>query len=105
MTDKLVTTTISDLYQQNKLIFSRGRYNILDCGVRTGKTYWALNHLQEFTRDNTAHRILFLVDTLSLKASLLEQYPDHCCDADVMWQNAANSWSAEDNNKIGIMCY
>lgn len=105
MTQKLVTTTISDLYQQNKLEFSRGRYNILDCGVRTGKTYWALNHLQAFTRDGEARRILFLVDTLALKSSLLEQYPDHCCDADIMWQQEESSWSVEDYNKIGVMCY
>jgi hypothetical protein len=38
-------TTVTDLAQQEKLIFSRGTYNILDCGIRTGKTYWAVNHL------------------------------------------------------------
>jgi len=38
--------TVTDLADQNKLLFRRGVYNILDCGVRTGKTYWAVNNLQ-----------------------------------------------------------
>ena len=38
-------TTVTDLAAQNKLVFRRGVYNILDCGIRTGKTYWAVNHL------------------------------------------------------------
>lgn len=43
--------TVSDLQLQNKLNFSRGTYNIIDCGIRTGKTYWAVNNLKQFTRD------------------------------------------------------
>ena len=58
---------VSDLDVQNKLLFRRGDYNILDCGVRTGKTYWAVNNLTQFTRDGKANRILFLVDTTALK--------------------------------------
>ena len=33
--------TVSDI----KLKFEKGRYNIIDCGIRTGKTYWAVNNL------------------------------------------------------------
>jgi type I site-specific restriction endonuclease len=39
----------------------------LDCGIRTGKTYWAVNNLKQFTRDEQLNRILFLVDTNALK--------------------------------------
>ena len=39
-------STVTDLAIQNKLFFQRGTYNIIDCGVRTGKTYWAVNNLQ-----------------------------------------------------------
>jgi len=28
-----------------------------------------------------------------------------CCDADELWERSESSWSAEDTNKIGIMCY
>jgi len=38
-------TTVTDLQTTNNLIFSRGVYNIIDCGTRTGKTYWAVNNL------------------------------------------------------------
>ena len=38
-------TTVTDLAATRQLFFRRGIYNILDCGVRTGKTYWAANHL------------------------------------------------------------
>jgi len=38
-------TTVTDLANDNKLNFRRGMYNILDCGIRTGKTYWAVNNL------------------------------------------------------------
>ena len=103
--DNLPAITVTDLYNDNKLKFFRGRYNILDCGVRTGKTYWAVNNLKDFTRDGQARRILFLVDTLALKDSILTQYCDNCCDADIMWQRDENSWSVEDYNKIGVMCY
>lgn len=103
--DKVTDVTVSDLHDQNKLIFLRGKYNILDCGTRTGKTYWAINHLREYTRDGQSRRILFLVDTIALKNSILASYPDHCCDADQMWQRPEGTWSAEDTNKIGIMCY
>lgn len=95
--------TVSDLQIQNKLVFRRGDYNILDCGVRTGKTYWAVNNLQQFTRDGQLNRILFLVDTTALKDSIIEQYSDNCTSADIMWENPS-SWG-ECVNKIGIMCY
>ena len=38
-------TTVTDLANQDKLFFRRGMYNIIDCGTRTGKTYWAVNNL------------------------------------------------------------
>lgn len=95
--------TVSDLQLQNKLVFRRGDYNILDCGVRTGKTYWAVNNLQQFTRDGQLNRILFLVDTTALKDSIIEQYSDSCTNADIFWENPS-SWG-ECVNKIGVMCY
>jgi len=45
METKLASVTVSDLQDTGKLNFLRGRYNILDCGVRTGKTYWAVHNL------------------------------------------------------------
>lgn len=93
---------VSDLDLQNKLVFRRGDYNILDCGVRTGKTYWAVNNLTRFTRDNKAGRILFLVDTTALKDSIIATYGDSCTDADILWE--PSTFSIEEN-KIGIMCY
>lgn len=95
--------TVTDLQAQNKLVFRRGDYNILDCGVRTGKTYWAVNNLQQFTRDGQLNRILFLVDTTALKDSIIEQYGDNCTNADIFWENPS-SWG-ESVNKIGVMCY
>lgn len=97
------TTTVSDLQVQNKLIFRRGDYNILDCGVRTGKTYWAVNNLQQFTRDGQLNRILFLVDTTALKDCIIEQYADSCANADLLWESP--SFWGESINKIGVMCY
>lgn len=97
------TTTVSDLQEQNKLIFRRGDYNILDCGVRTGKTYWAVNNLQQFTRDGQLNRILFLVDTTALKDCIIEQYADSCANADLLWESP--SFWGESINKIGVMCY
>ena len=97
--------TVTDLANTNQLFFRRGDYNILDCGVRTGKTYWAINHLAEFTRDGNLNRILFLVDTTALKDSILMQYPDHCIEADETWESGPGWWGIEDRNKIGIMCY
>ena len=97
------TTTVSDLQVQNKLIFRRGDYNILDCGVRTGKTYWAVNNLQQFTRDGQLNRILFLVDTTALKDNIIEQYADSCANADLLWESP--SFWGESINKIGVMCY
>jgi hypothetical protein len=91
--------TVSDI----DLKFARGRYNIIDCGIRTGKTYWAINNLKNFTRDGNLNRILFLVDTNSLKESLLINYEDDCCDADDWW--CAHSTWGEQTNKIGVMCY
>ena len=95
-------TTVTDLQEQKKLIFRRGDYNILDCGIRTGKTYWAVNNLTQFTRDNQQNRILFLTDTSALKDQIIEQY-DNCMDVDEFWENK-NAWG-EHCDKIGIMCY
>ena len=95
--------TVSDLQLQNKLIFRRGDYNILDCGIRTGKTYWAINNLKQFARDQQLNRILFLVDTTALKEQILEQYSEECTNADMFWENPS-LWG-EQHNKIGIMCY
>ena len=67
-------TTVTDLQEQQKLIFRRGDYNILGCGIRTGKTYWAINNLAQFTRDGNLNRILFLTDTTALK----DQAEDRC---------------------------
>lgn len=97
-------TTVSDLQQQKKLVFRRGDYNILDCGIRTGKTYWAINNLAQFTRDGKLSRILFLVDTSSLKQQLISQYSDSCVEADELWQSSG-SWPGDNINKIGVMCY
>ena len=38
-------TTVTDLARTNQLFFRRGTYNIINCGIRTGKTYWAVNNL------------------------------------------------------------
>lgn len=97
--------TVTDLQQQQKLIFRRGDYNIIDCGIRTGKTYWAMNNLRQFTRDGKLGRILFLVDTTALKDQLLANYSDNCMEADDMWQHQPNTWDGQSNNKIGVMCY
>lgn len=96
-------TTVTDLAVQNKLLFRWGGYNIIDCGVRTGKTYWAVNNLQKFTRDNKLNRVLYLVDTTALKDQIIEEYNDICTDADMFWENPA-AWG-EHEEKIGIMCY
>ena len=96
---------VSDLDIQNKLLFRRGDYNILDCGVRTGKTYWAVNNLTRFTRDNKANRILFLVDTTALKDQIIEQYNENCTDADSLWEPTSNNWFSPYEDKIGVMCY
>lgn len=100
----LPTTTVTDLQEQNKLIFRRGDYNILDCGIRTGKTYWAINNLAQFTRDGNLNRILFLVDTTALKDQLVQEYGDSCIEADEMWIRNPGTWSTE-SKKIGVMCY
>ena len=95
--------TVTDLQVKGELNFLSGVYNIIDCGIRTGKTYWAVNHLKQFSRDEKLNRILFLVDTTSLKESIIAEYSDSCCDADFWWENSS-SWG-EQRNKIGIMCY
>lgn len=97
------TITVSDLQLQNKLVFRRGDYNILDCGIRTGKTYWAINNLKQFTHDGQLNRILFLVDTNALKEQIIQQYNDSCTNADMFWESP-NLWG-ESVNKIGVMCY
>lgn len=96
---------VSDLDIQNKLNFRRGDYNILDCGIRTGKTYWAVNNLSRFTRDGRANRILFLVDTTALKDQLLEEYSDNCIEGDELWEPAGDHWFSKSDDKIGVMCY
>lgn len=98
----MAETTVSDLYDQNKLVFRRGVYNILDCGIRTGKTYWAVHNLPQFTRDGQLNRILFLTDTTALKDQIIESY-SNCADVDTFWDNRS-SWG-EHVDKIGVMCY
>lgn len=100
----LPITTVTDLQTQKKLIFRRGDYNILDCGIRTGKTYWAINNLAGFTRDGNLNRVLFLVDTTALKDQLVQEYGDSCVEADDMWIKDPATWSIE-SKKIGVMCY
>jgi len=97
-------TTVSDLQLQQKLIFRRGDYNILDCGIRTGKTYWAINNLAQFTRDGNLNRILFLTDTTALKDQLIQEYSDSCVEADLLWERQPGTWTREED-KIGVMCY
>lgn len=96
-------TTVTDLAITKQLLFRRGTYNIIDCGTRTGKTYWAVNNLQEFTRDGHLNRVLYLVDTNALKDQILINYSDSCADADMFWENPS-PWG-ETIDKIGIMCY
>ena len=91
--------TVSDLV----LTFRRGCYNIIDCGIRTGKTFWAVNNLLGFTRDKKANRILFLVDTNSLKDSIITDYKEQCINADDLWLYSG-SWG-DNPDKIGVMCY
>lgn len=98
----ICNTTVSDLQIQNKLKFQKGFYNIIDCGIRTGKTYWAVNNLKQFSRDGQLNRILFLVDTTALKDQIIKDYDD-CADVDTFWENP-NLWG-EQVNKIGVMCY
>ena len=86
---------VSDLDVQNKLLFRKGDYNILDCGIRTGKTYWAVNNLSRFTRDNKPNRILFLVDTNALKEQIVQQYGDSCTDADDLWEPNSDNWFSQ----------
>lgn len=96
-------TTVTDLAKSNQLFFRRGMYNIIDCGIRTGKTYWAVNNLQEYARDGQLNRVLYLVDTNALKDQILNEYSDTCADADMFWESR-KTWG-EQINKIGIMCY
>lgn len=95
--------TVNDLYQQNKINFRRGAFNIIDCGIRTGKTFWAVNYLPQFTSDNKLSRILYLVNATSLKNQIINDY-DNCVEADDVWLRANNSFG-DVPNKIGIMCY
>ena len=100
-----MTTTVNDLQQQQKLTFRRGYYNIIDCGVRTGKTYWAMNNLVQFTRDGRASRVLFLVDSNALKGQLMEEYGEYCVEINDVWINQHLSSWGENIDKIGVMCY
>lgn len=99
-----MNTTVTDLYQQNKLNFTLGRYNILDCGIRTGKTYWAMNNLAQFTRDGKKNRVLFLVDTSALRNYLVSEY-ESCVEADDAWCQRVEWGDQPLEDKIGIMCY
>ena len=92
-----------ELVSNIKLNFQYGTYNIIDCGIRTGKTYWAIHNLHNFSRDGKLNRILFLVDTESLKNSIINEYGDSCCEAEDFWCTQS-SWG-ENQNKIGVMCY
>ena len=92
-----------ELVSNIKLNFQYGTYNIIDCGIRTGKTYWAIHNLHNFSRDGKLNRILFLVDTESLKNSIITEYGDSCCEAEDFWCSQS-SWG-ENQNKIGVMCY
>ena len=103
--EQRTTVTVTDLQNSNKLNFSRGRYNILDCGVRTGKTYWAINNLVRFTRDGKLSRILFLTDTTALKTSIIEQYGENCQEVNDLWYNNTDQFLSTEADKIGIMCY
>lgn len=67
----ITLATVTDLQVKGELNFLKGTYNIIDCGIRTGKTYWAINHLKQFSRDERLDRILFLVDTTALKIQFL----------------------------------
>lgn len=96
-------TTVTDLQNTNQLHFFRGNYNIIDCGIRTGKTYWAVNNLQQFTRDGRLNRILFLTDTNALKSQMLNDYEERCIEADKFWEKPSE-WG-EQIDKIGVMCY
>ena len=95
-------TTVSDLYSKGKLKFQKGLFNIINCGVRTGKTYWAAHHLVDYTRDGLYNRILILTDTTALKDQIIQDY-EECCNADIFWRPGA-TWG-EAPNQIGIMCY
>lgn len=100
----LPATTVSTLYEQGKLHFEKGIYNIIDCGCRTGKTYWAVHNLKDLTRDNNLNRILFLVNTTTLKDQIVHDYADLCVNADDYWERNAAHWG-DYENKIGVMCY
>lgn len=95
--------TVNDLYLQNKMNFALGRYNIIDCGIRTGKTYWAMKNLGKFTRDGKKNRVLFLVGTTALKSYIASEY-EECVEVDDLWLQRS-SWGEEQPDKIGIMCY
>lgn len=94
--------TVDELYLQGKINIVKGLFNILDCGVRTGKTYWAAMRLIDYTRDGLYNRILILVDTTALRDQIIESYSE-CCDADEFW-DPGKLWG-EAPNKIGVMCY
>ena len=98
----LPSTTVNDLYLAGKIKITKGLFNIINCGVRTGKTYWAANHLVEYTRDGLYNRVLILTDTTALRDQIVAAY-DECCDADEFW-DPGKTWG-DAPNKIGIMCY
>lgn len=100
-----MSLTVTDLDIQNKLVFRYNDYNIIDCGIRTGKTYWAVNNLSRFTRDGLPSRILFLVDTNALKDQILVDYADTCVEATELWKPTGEEWFSEYKDKIGVMCY
>ena len=62
--------TVSDI----PITLRRGTYNIINCGIRTGKTFWATHSLQSHTRDGNLNRILMLVDCIATRDSIIPTF-------------------------------
>lgn len=100
-----MATTVTDLDKQNKVNLERGFYNIIDAGIRTGKTYWATHELIRYTRDGNPARILFLTDTAALKDQIILDYFDKAMEGDLFWEMGhENKWGYTPT-KMGVMCY
>ena len=91
--------TVSDI----PITLRRGTYNIINCGIRTGKTFWATHSLQSHTRDGNLNRILMLVDCIATRDSIINDYSNLCEEADEWWKTRTG-WG-ENPEKIGVMCY
>lgn len=96
--------TISDLDEKQLITLQKGRYNIIGCGIRTGKTFWATHSLLKYTRDNQNSRILYLTNTTALRDQICAQYADRTIVGDDLWKESVDAWG-EHANKIGVMCY